>query len=653
MSRNRNGVPTDPVEAQLVLQRRILRTLAGREAEHRASLYAESPDAFAGEDPASAPDPEAFERLRSRWLSAKERIVELEERLEGTATASLETGPAGGHLDRPFAACTIVCRNYLAHARALLESLAEAEPAVRRYLLVLDAEPGEVDVDPGVEVISPRRLRVPDFAAMSFKYGIVEFNTAVKPYLLSLLMDEYGEEEVAYFDPDILVMRRLDELRQTLAGSDIVLTPHITRPIPHDGLAPSEPDIMVSGAYNLGFIAVRATGEGKRFLEWWERNLEDGCRIDVPSGLFTDQKWIDLVPGLFPGTSILRDHTYNVAFWNFHERVIGRDGDGYLVNGRPAGFFHISGFDPRRPDLVSRHQTRTTVEPDSGLADLLAEYADRLERHGWADAREEEYGYDRFADGLRVHPFFRALYLRLPPEVRERFGDPFTDLGPRGFREWATRPRPECGGLSYFVQEIYQGRIDLQEAFPDVRDRDRPPFLEWARTQGPLEMGYDPALVRDPEAEPGDAPAEASTAEDGEGRSEHYGALVDRIRSVTDGALPAGATVAVVSRGDYRLMHLGGRQAWHFPRAESGVYAGYHPRTSDDAIEHLETLREAGADFLLFPATSVWWLDHYDGFREHLEGRYRRAVDEPAVCVAFDLQTTSNGGGPTVPEAMS
>ena len=648
----------DPVEAQLVLQRRILRTLADRETELRALRYAEAACGDAGGEAADdRPEATAVGRgdgLRRRWLAAKAYVVECEERIDVLERELARAGAAaavgtGGDLDRPIAACTIVCQNYLAHARALLESIGDAEPTARRYLLVLDAEPDEIDAVPGVEIISPRRLRVPDFAAMSFKYGIVEFNTAVKPYLLSLLFDEYGEDEVAYFDPDILVMRRLDELRRMLDGADIVLTPHITRPIPDDGLAPSEPDIMVSGAYNLGFIAVRRTEEARRFLEWWERRLEDGCRIDVPGGLFTDQKWIDLVPGLFPGTAILRDPAYNVAFWNLHERTIDRDDGAYLVNGQPAGFFHISGFDPRRPDLLSKHQTRTTVEPDSGLAALLEDYAGRLEAHGYADAHAREYGYDRFADGVSVHPFLRRLYLGLTAADRSRFGDPFTRLGTGGFREWATRPRPECGGLSYFLLEVYQARVDLQHAFPDVRDRDRPHFIEWARTQGPLEMHYDPSLVRDPEegALTDGGPDAEPVPDPEDGQPRHYVALVDRIRGIADEALPAGATVAVVSRGDYRLMHLGGRQAWHFPRTETGLYAGYHPRTSEDAIDHLEALRAAGADFLLFPATSIWWLDHYEGFRDHLEGRYPRALDDPAVCVAFDLTRSANGDGAT------
>ena len=35
--------------------------------------------------------------------------------------------------------------------------------------------------------------------------------------------------------------------------------------------------------------------------------------------MFTDQRWIDFVPSLFDHF-ILKDPTYNVAYWNLHER---------------------------------------------------------------------------------------------------------------------------------------------------------------------------------------------------------------------------------------------------------------------------------------------------------------------------------------------
>lgn len=91
----------------------------------------------------------------------------------------------------------------------------------------------------------------------------------------------------------------------------------------------------------------------------------------------------------------------------------------------------------------------------------------------------------------------------------------------------------------------------------------------------------------------------------------------------------AGPAVLVVSRGDEEMLRQvgGDRSAWHFPRGETGEYAGFYPADSADAIAHLESLRARGAEWLYFPLPSLWWLDHYAGFREHLESRY--AAVEP------------------------
>jgi GT2 family glycosyltransferase len=117
-----------------------------------------------------------------------------------------------------------------------------------------------------------------------------------------------------------------------------------------------------------------------------------------------------------------------------------------------------------------------------------------------------------------------------------------------------------------------------------------------------------------------------------------YGNLVERVRGEVEERLPAGARVLVVSRGDRDLLRLGEREATHFPQAENGAYAGYHPADSDAAIAELELLREAGAEFLVLPAPSIWWLEHYRRFAAHL-GRFRRLGT--GACEIFDLRSES------------
>jgi hypothetical protein len=115
-----------------------------------------------------------------------------------------------------------------------------------------------------------------------------------------------------------------------------------------------------------------------------------------------------------------------------------------------------------------------------------------------------------------------------------------------------------------------------------------------------------------------------------------YEKLVGRVQAAVRSHLPAQATVLVASKGDEALRELDGRRAWHFPRSEDGGYAGYHPTSSEEAIAQLEMLRAQGADYLLLPATSFWWLEHFPELRQHLDGRYGRVLDDED-CVIFGL----------------
>jgi hypothetical protein len=124
-----------------------------------------------------------------------------------------------------------------------------------------------------------------------------------------------------------------------------------------------------------------------------------------------------------------------------------------------------------------------------------------------------------------------------------------------------------------------------------------------------------------------------------------YRRLVQRIREAVRSTVPPEATVAVVSKGDEELLELGdGRRGWHFPQDQEGVYAGYHPADSAQAIDHLEELRAKGVEFLLFPGTAFWWFEHYREFSWHLEGRYRRVLSDED-CVIYELAEPQPDGG--------
>lgn len=122
-----------------------------------------------------------------------------------------------------------------------------------------------------------------------------------------------------------------------------------------------------------------------------------------------------------------------------------------------------------------------------------------------------------------------------------------------------------------------------------------------------------------------------------------YEGLVERVRAVVRDAVSDGGSVLVVSKGDDALVKIDGRRAAHFPQTAQGAYAGHHPADDAAAIAHLSALRAKGARYLALPATSVWWLEHYDGFRRHLEETATVKVCRPDTCIVFDLALSAAG----------
>jgi GT2 family glycosyltransferase len=127
-----------------------------------------------------------------------------------------------------------------------------------------------------------------------------------------------------------------------------------------------------------------------------------------------------------------------------------------------------------------------------------------------------------------------------------------------------------------------------------------------------------------------------------------YNELVARVRVAVCEAIPVGATVAVISKGDAELLQLGERRAWHFPQHEDGTYAGHYPADSADCIAELERLRAKGADFLVVPSTASWWLDYYDAFGRYLADRCR-VVLRTSDCAVVALCGAGDDGRVALP----
>ena len=375
---------------------------------------------------------------------------------------------------------TIVSRNYAAQAAVLMRSLAAAEPDAARVVIAADGPIPELD--PLARVIEAVDTGAP-VAAMSVYYDALELNTAIKPHAFRRLLAEPGVTSVTYLDPDIYVYAPLSPVREGLERAPLVLIPHLTRPLAGEA-NPNDHTILTSGAYNLGFLAARRDNEIFALMDWWAEKCRFDCRVDFANGLFTDQKWMDLAPGLVSDVAILRDPGLDIAYWNLEGRTLAHGAEGWRVNGQPLGFFHFSGFDPRRPEVLSKHQDRIVVPPASPLSRLLEDYARALLDNGHDQASRIPYAYGAFPSGRPVSRPMRRRALRAA-QAGQRFDE---GLSPT-VEAWMDAPEPLAAveGLPDVTREMDQAwRDDALAAVRFPRDslEGRLAFHAWFAGRG-------------------------------------------------------------------------------------------------------------------------------------------------------------------------
>ena len=395
---------------------------------------------------------------------------------------------------------TIVARNYLAQARVLARTFFEQHPDGSFTVLLLDPNGTEDPAAEPFDLVGPDEVIGADnYGVLKSYYSVLELATAVKPALLSYILDRH--DHAVYLDPDLWIRKPLSEVPGLAVQHGIVLTPHLLEPLPLDHMSASEEYIMRSGIYNLGFIAV---GEKARpFLSWWWERLQRHCLVAIDRGLFTDQRWVDWAPSMHD-FYILKDPALNVAYWNLSNRTVTKEGDEYYVKGEPVRFFHFSGYSPDRPHVLSKHlgdNPRVLLSQEPGLKAACDAYGQMLIDEGFLEAVTEPYGGDTLPNGVPLDKWMRAAYRAAllesedPLEDAEPPPNPFTETDE--FMEWL-RTRDDVtlpGWMSRYLSQIYNGRQDVATAFANIRGADGPRYLDWVRTSGRTEESIPDEMV--------------------------------------------------------------------------------------------------------------------------------------------------------------
>ncbi len=345
--------------------------------------------------------------------------------------------------------CTILARNYLPRALSLAESLRRHHPETPLVVLLIDVLRDEDLPDlpdlPGVRLVSTSALglseqEVLDLAAF---YDLVEFATAIKPVLFTRLLDE--TDQVVYLDPDTYVTSPMVELTPALAASEggIVLTPHYLEPL-SDEVDASDGHLLTVGVYNLGFCAFDQ--RSRPMLDWWWGHLKFECLHSILSGLFVDQKWMDIGSTLF-AAGTLRHYGYNVGVANLHERPLDVDDEGYVVRstGDRLRLFHFHSFDTSRPEELSTRSGKPTahLRRESAALDLLCkEYAEEMVRHEQALPPAPDYPYWTDTTGRLIARQTRRVY-RQQVQAGLRPPSPYVPEEARAYASWRRSARKQ------------------------------------------------------------------------------------------------------------------------------------------------------------------------------------------------------------------
>ena len=323
-------------------------------------------------------------------------------------------------------AFTIVAKNYIGLGQILGQSLHRHNPEIDFQIFVSDEFKAKPDHLPQNVIIARsvlNQISEEEWTDMAFKYDLTEFCTSIKPFCFEYLFS-LGYEKAYYFDPDIYVFSSIESIIQSLDSHSVALTPQIAGI--HANYTGEHPEwaMNVNGIFNLGFCGIRNNDWGNRVVQWWKERLRDQAFADRSVGQFTDQKWMDWMPGfLGDQLQVLQSLGMNLAPWNYFERKVCTDKDGHIrVSYRTEDmhqrndllvFAHFAGYDyaKLKKGIVSRKRIEDLKEYDD-LAIINNIYRDAIidSAATFDSFIDQPYSYATYDNGVPIAAFHRRLY---------------------------------------------------------------------------------------------------------------------------------------------------------------------------------------------------------------------------------------------------
>lgn len=344
----------------------------------------------------------------------------------------------------------IIANDYLPQQYLFAREFKKNNKNIDLYCISLENEKYSSDL---FETILINSIEIKNLEFLKFKYNPVELSAAVRPYIFSWFFKHSKYNKIFYFDSDIIVYKTLDNLVDKLSNSEVILTPHIRKPI-FDDKEPNEISFIKSGYFNLGFIGFKKNKSVLEFVDWWSDKTSKYCYIDFNKHYFFDQRWIDYAP-IFLNAHIIKEPGYNTSYFNLQE-YIGK------VNPSKVTFMHFSGFDK---DKLSIYQNRFNTESVKEYSSFYKNYYSELQKYK-QKFTSTNYKYDYFDNGVFISPYIKKLFLD-----SAHFGNilnfekPFSAATKNSILAYLSKEH-QSGFVINLIFLLYHNLPFLQEKFP-------------------------------------------------------------------------------------------------------------------------------------------------------------------------------------------
>jgi hypothetical protein len=274
-------------------------------------------------------------------------------------------------------AFTLCSNNYLPQAKILGDSFLNYHPQTKFVIGLVDTYNSLVDYKcyNNMEILPVEEIGMCDLGLLSKRFNIIELNTAVKPSYFSFLFKKYSASNIIFLDPDIEVFSTFEEVFDLLKNYNIIITPQNCVPI-DDSDSPSDIDLLGTGIFNLGFIALSNYERVASFLKWWHERIVKYGYANTSYNMFFDQLWINLVPAFFDNYYILKHRGYNMSPSNLHERIVSHSKNGKLTVNSDSllRFYHFSGYRYNSPEQICHYSKRFSFETRKDIVPIYENY---------------------------------------------------------------------------------------------------------------------------------------------------------------------------------------------------------------------------------------------------------------------------------------